>query len=48
MIASISEPRLTHDAEGLPHTDSGVEAGFPKVVGQLASQNRDYAAAEVR
>lgn len=40
--------RLTHDGERLPDTDSGVEAGFLKVIGKLASQNRNYAAAEVR
>lgn len=48
IIVSISDTRLTHDGEGLPNTDSGVVAGFPKVVGKLASQNRNYAAAEVR
>lgn len=29
IIVSIGDTRLTHDGEGLPNTDSGVEAGFP-------------------
>lgn len=44
---SPNDKRLTHNGEGLPDTDSRVEAGFPKVIGKLASQNRNYAAAEV-
>lgn len=45
---SPNDKRLTHDGEDLPDTDGGVEASFPKVIGKLASQNRNYAAAEVR
>lgn len=48
ITASLGDTGLTHDGEGLPNADSGVEAGFPKVVGKLASENRNYAAAEVR
>lgn len=47
-MVSLNVSRLTRDAEGLPDADSGVEASFLKVIGKLASQNRNYATAEVR
>lgn len=48
ITASWGDTRLTHNGEALPNADSGVEAAFPKVVGKLAGENRNYAAAEVR
>lgn len=40
-------PFLTNNGEGLPDIDGAVEAGFPQVIGKLATQHSHHGAAHV-
>lgn len=39
---------LTNKGEDLPDMDCGVEAGFPKIISELATQHSEHSTAQVR
>lgn len=44
----IVTPFLTNKGEGLPDRDGAVGEGFPKIIGELATQHGHHSAAQVR